>query len=128
MVSGGPQRPAETPAEEGQIPSYFLENGEISSREQYEIEQYIGLQQQLAEGRQVRMRGRPRRAPTYRFLHWTGELGDSEARFVGPLSLKPALEESRSGYHQPTAMRSVRPVAVVEALLERKPAIGFTGA
>ena len=98
LASGGPQKPAETPAEEGQIPFYFLENGEISSREQYEIEQYIGLQQQLAEGRQVRMRGRPRRAPTYRFLHWTGELGDSEARFVGPLSLKPALEESRSGY------------------------------
>ena len=109
VASGSSQRPGEIPAEEGQVPAYFLENGEISTREQYEIEQYIGLQQQLAEGRQVRTRGRPRRAPTYRFLHWTGEPGDTEARFVGPLSLKPALEESSSGYQLNVQMLNFNP-------------------
>ena len=111
LASGSPQRPAESPTEEGQVPAYFLEDGEVSAREQYEIEQYIGVQQQLAEGRQVRTRGRPRRAPTYRFLHWTGEPGDTEASFVGPLSLKPELEESSSGYQLNVQMLNFHPCA-----------------
>jgi hypothetical protein len=57
------------------------------------VRAFVGYQQQVMEGKEAIMPrgGRPKRAPTYRFLHWNGELGDPSGRLVGPLSVKPEL-------------------------------------
>ena len=79
------------------IDPYFLDNGEVSPREQESIEAFIDYQERAADGRPAVLPrgGKPKRAPTFRFLHLDGELGDPDARLVGALSIKPVLEASR---------------------------------
>lgn len=83
-----------SPPDDASIDPYFLDAGEISVSEQRAIadyEQYRELRQRGQDAVMPRG-GRPGRAPTYRFLHWSGDLDDPGARFVGPLSAKPAYE------------------------------------
>ena len=104
-----PSRTVEQDEDDDAIDPYFLESGDVTPREQQDIERYIDLQQQLSEGVPVRMRGKPKRAPTYRFLYWQGELGDPDAKFVGPLSLRPALEESEYGFQVNAQLMNFHP-------------------
>ncbi|MBN1570585.1 MAG: hypothetical protein JXA73_22265 [Acidobacteria bacterium] len=76
-----------------EIDPYFLDSGNLSAREQTEIEDLIKFQEQVAAGKKVTFRGtKPKRAPSFRLLHWQGELGSG--KFVGPLSLKPTVPRS----------------------------------
>ncbi len=77
----------------GDIDPYFLDSGELSASEQAALIEVEQLQEQLMQGRPVVIpRGlRPARAPTYRLVHWAGDLGDSRGRFVSPLSVVPEL-------------------------------------
>jgi hypothetical protein len=77
------------------IHAYFLEPGGLTASEQEEVEKHVAFQQELSAGSPVRLRGRPKGAPSYRLLFWDGELGAAEGRFVGPLSLQPDLESPR---------------------------------
>jgi len=82
--------------EADEIDPYFLDPGEISRADQAKITELARYHEAVATGRPALQPrgGRPRLAPTYRFLHWDGELGSSAGKFVGPLSLKPGLEKS----------------------------------
>ena len=82
----------------GDVDSYFLEPGDLDADEQALITEYVGYQEQLQQGAGAVMPrgGRPRRAPSYRFLHWDGELGSASGRLVGPLSVKPSLRAARA--------------------------------
>jgi hypothetical protein len=86
------QSDAETPLDDDVDP-YFLDRGDLSSSEQEAIIEIEQLQAQLMEGRRVVIpRGlRPERAPTYRLVHWRGEIGDANGQFVSPLSVRPEL-------------------------------------
>lgn len=79
---------------DGDIDPYYLDTGEMSPVEVEQVTSYIAFEDQDVDGQPVmRPRGhKPERAPTYRFLHWRGELGEGDGKFVGPLSLKPAIE------------------------------------
>jgi len=88
-----------TPADDLGIDPYFLDAGDIPSAEQSaiaEFEQYRELQQRGEDAIMPRG-GRPGRAPTYRFLHWSGDLDDPDGRFVGPLSAKPTQAQMQAG-------------------------------
>lgn len=78
------------------IDPYFLETGDLSPDEQGEIADFVNYQQRLVAGQDAIMPrgGRPKRAPTFRFLHWDGELGSPNGKFVGPLSITPQLAPS----------------------------------
>lgn len=91
-------RPSGFNEEASSILPYFLDSGEVSSAEQQEIERFIDLQQQRSHGLAIRLRGRPRRAPTYRLFYWDGEPGDPAGSLRGPLGLSPGVEESPTGY------------------------------
>lgn len=93
---GAPANPATAPAGRGTdallADDYFLHSGDLTAAEQREIAAFEEYQEQAARGGDVPApRGRPTRAPTYRFVHWTGEPGGTDGTFVGPLSVKPAL-------------------------------------
>jgi hypothetical protein len=79
--------------EDFEIDPYFLDSGDVSNSEQQEILSHIAFEDQDAGGRPVMQpRGRrPDKAPTYRFLHWQGPIGDPAGQFVGPLSLQPKI-------------------------------------
>ena len=79
---------------DGDIDPYYLDTGEMTPAESEQVLSHIAFENQDVDGSPVmRPRGRkPERAPTYRFLHWRGELGAGAGNFVGPLSLKPAVE------------------------------------
>lgn len=78
----------------GEIDEYYLDSGDMSRTEAEQVMEHMAFQDQDVDGRPVmRPRGRkPDRAPTYRFLHWQGDVGDPDAAFVGPLTLKPVIE------------------------------------
>ncbi len=85
--------PAVAPADDTDIDTYFLETGEISETEQEAIEAFEAYRDRVAHGKEAIMPrgGRPRRAPTFRFLHWNGEIDDANAAFKSPLSVKPTM-------------------------------------
>jgi len=76
-----------------EIDPYFLGSGELADDEKQRIESYMDFLARRSAGEDVLAPrgGRPDRAPTYRVLYWTGEIGDPEGRFVGPLSIRPTL-------------------------------------
>jgi hypothetical protein len=78
----------------GDIDSYYLDAGDMSPAEAEQVASHIAFQDQDVDGRMVmRPRGRkPDRAPTYRFLHWRGDLDDDADGFIGPLTLKPTID------------------------------------
>jgi hypothetical protein len=80
-------------ADLGGVDPYFLDPGNLDPGEQESIESYLGYQAELSDGKEAVMPrgGRPKHAPTYRFLHFDGELGDRYGRFMGPLRTKPVL-------------------------------------
>ena len=64
--------------------------GEIAPEEQEEIDSwghYVGRQAEGDASAIMPRGGRPKRAPTYRFLYWTGDIGDSSGRIVSPFSI-----------------------------------------
>lgn len=73
------------------VDPYFLSSGEVPPAEQDQISEYMGYLENASEGKDaiIPRGGRPKHAPTYRFLRWKGEIGDPFGRFVGPLSTKP---------------------------------------
>lgn len=78
----------------GDIDDYYLDSGDLSPAEAEQVAQYIAFEDQDVSGHPV-MRprgGKPERAPTYRFLHWRGELGANGGSFIGPLTLKPVID------------------------------------
>jgi len=81
-------------AAEDHVDPYFLESGDISPEEQQSILAFEDYQERLMDGRPAIMPrgGKPKRAPTFRFLRWQGRLGDPEGRFVGPLTLSPEFD------------------------------------
>lgn len=86
MAQGQIQDPAE-------IDPYFLGSGKLDQNEREQIESYMEYLAQRSVGEKafVPRGGRPERAPTYRVLYWTGEIGDPNGHFVGPLSIQPML-------------------------------------
>lgn len=93
--------------ESQEIDPYFLDPGDLDPGEQEEIEDLIGFQEEAAAGRNVTFRGKkPKRAPSFRLLHWQGDLGSG--RFIGPLSLKPTLTRSL-GYNLNAQVISFHP-------------------
>ena len=88
-----------SPEEFAEIDPYFLDSGEVTPAEREAIEDLVQYQELMARGEPaIRPRGRPKHAPTYRFLHWKGDIGDPQGQFVGPLSVRPALAPS-DAYH-----------------------------
>ncbi len=82
--------PADTAAD---VNDYFLHPGDLTSAEHEEVVAFEQLRDVQARGGAVpATRGRPRRAPTYRLVRWSGEPGDPQGAFAGPLSVRPALE------------------------------------
>lgn len=77
------------------VDPYFLESGDLTETERQSIDAYLGYLEDASDGRDaiIPRGGRPKRAPTYRFLRYTGELGDPYGRFVGPLRTRPELPE-----------------------------------
>lgn len=78
------------------IDPYFLDPGDMTSLDQRGVEELAEYHQLVLEGKDA---FKPRserlgRAPTYRFLHWHGEIGDPAGRFAGPLSIRPAVARS----------------------------------
>jgi len=97
-VAGGEQnRPEAAPpaVDETPVDPYFLDPGELTTNEQEGIAEFEQYQDLVSRGEDaVRPRGgRPKRAPTYRFVHWEGELGDPYGRFIGPMSVQPAEQQ-----------------------------------
>jgi hypothetical protein len=84
---------ARGPADESPaVDPYFLESGDLSSHEQEEVAGFEGELELRGRGQSVPSpRGRPKRAPSYRFVRWSGEPGQ-EGTFQGPLSTPPAFE------------------------------------
>ena len=82
--------------ESGAIDPYFLEAGDVPPAEQESILSFMKYQEDTMDGRPAVLPrgGKPKRAPTYRFLHWQGELGDPRGRLIGPLSVSPTLSGS----------------------------------
>jgi len=85
--------PSVAPVDDTNIDPYFLDSGEITETEQESIADFERYRDQLATGKQAIMPrgGRPRRAPTFRFLHWDGEIDADGGKFVSPLSVKPEM-------------------------------------
>jgi hypothetical protein len=70
------------------VDPYFLDSGNLDANEQEQVETYFDYIDKKSTGKPAVMPrgGRPKRAPTYRFLRWQGELNDPSGKFVGPLS------------------------------------------
>src|SRR5262245_29958267 len=68
------------------VDPYFLDAGVLSEAERADLLEVEALQERLLEGQPtVIPRGlKPPRAPSYRLVHWSGEIGDSAGRFVSP--------------------------------------------
>jgi len=78
------------------IDHYFLDPGTVNSKEQQVIMEFARFHEDLAVGkRSIQPRGdKPKGAPTYRLLHWDGDIGDSNGKFIGPLSVKPFIDRA----------------------------------
>jgi hypothetical protein len=78
------------------IDPYFLDPGTVTPKAQQMIMEFSRFHEDVAVGKRgIQPRGeRPKGAPTYRFLHWDGDIGDSKGKFVGPLSLKPFIDQA----------------------------------
>ncbi|HZL95096.1 MAG TPA: hypothetical protein VFB99_15685, partial [Vicinamibacterales bacterium] len=72
------------------IDPYFLDSGELSDVEQNDVIQLETYRERQMVGQPtVIPRGfQPRRAPTYRFVYWTGDIGDPSGRFASPLAVE----------------------------------------
>ena len=86
---------AVAPADELEIDPYFLDSGEIPEDEQATIADFEQYRDRLAQGKEAILPrgGRPDRAPTHRFVHWNGEIGDPNGSFSSALSVKPTLTD-----------------------------------
>ncbi len=84
---------AVAPVDELDIDPYFLDPGEIAETEQAAIADFEQYRDRLSQGKEAILPrgGRPGRAPTYRFLHWNGDIDDPEGRFSSALSVKPTI-------------------------------------
>jgi hypothetical protein len=78
------------------IDPYFLDPGIVTPKEHQTIMEFVRFHEDLSSGKQgVQPRGeRPKGAPTYRFLYWDGNIGDSKGKFLGPLSVKPLIDRA----------------------------------
>lgn len=73
------------------VDPYFLQSGDVPATDRAGIEDLVAFQERELEGQPaIRPRGRPKLAPTYRFLKWDGDI-DGPGSFQGPLSVAPAL-------------------------------------
>src|SRR5262245_19677646 len=89
----------ETSAKESNVSvdSYFLDSGEIVRSERAQIEAFIEYRDLASAGKSnVTPRSSPKRAPTYRFMHWSGDLGNPSGRFVGAFGLSPGLPSANA--------------------------------
>ena len=100
-AGGAQEKPAPAPApapapdpSSDAIDPYFLDPGFPPADERRAIEAFVDYQGRAMEGKPALLPrgGRPKRAPNFRFLHWTGELGSGEGRLVGPLGVQPAFD------------------------------------
>lgn len=75
------------------VDPYFLDTGELSDEEYAALIEVEQLQERIMRGQPVAIpRGlRPARAPTYSFVHWSGDIGDRNGEFTSPLSVAPQL-------------------------------------
>jgi hypothetical protein len=87
-------------SDEFDIDPYFLDPGELDEDDEREIMQIEEFREREMAGRPaVRPRGlRSRRSPTYRFVHWSGDIGDPNGRFMSPLSIE-AQQSTSDAYH-----------------------------
>jgi hypothetical protein len=85
------------------VDPYFLDSGALSAAEEADLIEVERLQEQMMVGRSVTIpRGlRPARAPTFRLVHWSGEVGSDQGQFVSPLRVAPELAPLRDfrAYH-----------------------------
>jgi hypothetical protein len=77
------------------VDPYFLESGDLTEEEKSQVVDFERYQDQVGRGEDAVMPrgGRPKRAPKFRFVHWTGNLGDPDGTFIGPMSVQPGLQE-----------------------------------
>jgi len=77
----------------GDVVPYFLGSLDLSDVQRRDIEEYVRYQELVLDGKEAIMPrgGRPPLAPSYRFLKWEGRMGDTNGRFVGPLSVRPVF-------------------------------------
>lgn len=87
-------KPAPAAPPSDAIDPYFLDPGLPGSDEKAAIEAFVDYQGKKTTGQAALLPrgGRPKRAPTFRFLHWTGDIGSPEGRLVGPLMIKPEID------------------------------------
>lgn len=98
LAQGKRAKEAASAVDSDTIDPYFLDSGVVQHAEEESIEAYVEYQQKTMEGLPAILPrgGKPRRAPTFRFLHLNGEFGDPDAGLIGPLSLRPALMPARA--------------------------------
>ncbi len=89
--------PDDAPADDWEVDSYFLDTGEVSQSEQDSVADFEQYQDRIGQGKEAIMPrgGRPRRAPTFRFLHWNGDLSGSGGELVSPLAVEPMVAGPR---------------------------------
>jgi hypothetical protein len=89
----------QTIGDELDIDPYYLDSGVLTDAEQAEIVRLERIRQREMEGLPAvgERAAAPRRAPTYRFVHWSGDIGDPNGRFVSPLGVETPAE-SRTAY------------------------------
>jgi len=92
------RRDSEAALEAAPVDPYFLDPGELSDGEAAALVEVETLQERQAQGQSVVIpRGlKPARAANYRLVHWDGAIGDSNGRFVSPLSTAPTLGPLRT--------------------------------
>jgi hypothetical protein len=78
------------------INPYFLDPGTVSLKENQVVMEFARFHEDMAVGKRgIQPRGdKPKGAPTFRFLHWDGDIGDSNGKFIGPLSVKPFIDRA----------------------------------
>lgn len=86
----------ETLGEEIDIDPYFLDAGDMTDDDVSELAQLESFRQRQMEGQAAVMpRGLgSRRAPTYRFVYWNGELGSPSGRFMSALAVDAGTPRS----------------------------------
>ncbi len=94
LMTWRPGQAAEPAPDPDKVDPYFLDPGLPGPEEKKEIEQFVDYQGKSTENLPALLPrgGKPKRAPNFRFLYWTGTLGSPEGRLVGPLTLQPAIE------------------------------------
>ena len=94
LMTWRPGAAAESGPDPDKVDPYFLDPGTPGPEEKKEIEEFVNYQGRASENLPAILPrgGKPKRAPNFRFLYWSGQLGSPEAHLVGPLTLQPAIE------------------------------------